>query len=52
MNEGTPQPPANEEVFYRVIVSSNKLRENAEADLARAKQSGFPDAFIDIYRKS
>ncbi|MBO9129063.1 N-acetylmuramoyl-L-alanine amidase [Bacillus sp. 165] len=44
-------PVPSEEIFYRVIVSSNKIRANAEADVAKAKQCGFPDAFIDIYKK-
>ncbi len=42
-------PPAEEEVFYRVVTGSFKVRENAERRKEQLKKAGF-ESFIDIYK--
>ena len=47
----TPEPPINEDIFYRVIVGSYNDRSNADKRLAEAKQKGFDNAFIVAFRR-
>ena len=45
------QPPADPDVFYRVIVGSYNDRANAERAMAEAKAKGFSSAFIVAFRR-
>ncbi|MEQ6390345.1 N-acetylmuramoyl-L-alanine amidase [Bacillaceae bacterium S4-13-58] len=40
------QKPSPSQKYYRVQIGAYSIKANAEAQLARAKKAGFPDAFI------
>ena len=44
-------PPADPDLFYRVVVGSYNDRSNADKRLAEAKQKGFDNAFIVAFRR-
>lgn len=41
-----PQPEVKAQTLYRVIVGAYSAKENADAQLAKAKSAGFKDAYI------
>ena len=45
-------PPADPDLFYRVVVGSYSDRSNADRRLAEAKEKGFSDAFIVAFRRT